>query len=305
MKPFPKLLSIVGPTGTGKTLLAIRLAKKFDGEIISADSRQVYIGMDIGTGKEVELLGKGGVPIHLYDVVLPNQSFTLVDFQQLAVQKIEEITRRGKLALMVGGTGLYIQAIVDGLKIPKAPPDIKLREKLSLKSTEELFKELSLVDPSSAENIDAKNQRRIIRALEVFYSTGKSILSLKEKFNPKMDVLMIGLTADRETLYKKNDLRVEEWFKLGFVEEVRTLLKKFPPDLPSLSALGYGQVGEYLNNRISLEKAKERIKFAIHNFIRKQLSWFKADDRVVWFDIENPSLLNEVEDLIQAWYTQK
>lgn len=317
MKPLPKLLVIVGPTGTGKTALANDMAKKFNGELISADSRQVYIGMDIGTGKEVELLREGEaskencfwlvreIPIYLYDVVTPDKAFTLVDYQQLAVQKIEEITKEGKLPILVGGTGLYVQSVVDGLKIPKAKPDPELREKLSSKTSERLYEELYRIDPLAAKTIDAKNHRRVVRALEVFYQTGKSINSLKEKFHPSLDILLIGLTSRRENLYQRNDLRVQRWFELGFVQEVEDLLKKYSPNLPSLSALGYGQVALYLEDKISLEKAKERIKFAYHNFIRKQLAWFRRDSRIIWFDIEDPNLVGKVEDLTRGWYTQK
>lgn len=203
-----KLLVIVGPTATGKTDLAIKLAKKFSGEIVSADSRQIYQGMDIGTGKEVAdkkvIKEKGkwivrGVQIHLYNVIKPDETFSVADYQQLAYQAIEDIQSRGKLPILVGGTGLYVQAVTEGLKIPKVPPDLKLREKLERKPLAHLVAELERVDPETAFRIDQKNPRRIIRALEVYYLTGQPISTLQEKFKADFDSLVIGLVAPRET----------------------------------------------------------------------------------------------------------
>lgn len=310
-----KLLVIVGPTGTGKTSQALKLAKKYHGEIINADSRQVYAGLDIATGKEVKELFRGkavkkkgywivnDIPIHLYDIIAPDQPFSLVDYQQRAYRAIAEVVKKGKLPILVGGSGLYIQAVVDGLKVPKAPPNLELRKKLSSQKVEALYRELLKIDPLSAQKIDGQNPRRIIRALEVFYQTGESIEALKEKFTPHFDLLMVGLTASREMLYQKSDRRVEEWFKLGLVREVEELMKKYPSDLPSLSALGYQQTRFYLEKKLTLEEATQRIKFALHNYIRKQLSWFKRDGRIFWFDVSNPEAPSELNQRVKEWYT--
>lgn len=312
-----KLLVICGPTGTGKTDLALQLARKFNGEIVSADSRQVYSGMDIGTGKEIEssktkiIKEKGkwvvkDVPIHLYDTINPDQRFSLAVYQQLALEKIKEIQSRNKLPILVGGTGLYIQAVTEGLKIPKAPPDQKLREQLENTEIGELLDELKEVDEKTYDKIDKNNKRRIVRALEVFRQTGESFSSLQEKYlKIDFDILKIGLTADRETLYQTSDQRVDNWFVQGFVEEVKALLKKYTPELTSMSSLGYRQVGMYLNKQISLEESKQRMKFDHHGYIRRQLTWFKRDRSINWYDIKMENLENEVAFLVEEWHNKE
>src|SRR3989344_5050144 len=259
-----KLLAIVGPTGTGKTDLAIALAKKFNGEIISADSRQIYTGMDIGTGKEIRnskheiRKSEGswvvdGVPIYLYDVIDPDQSFSVAEFQQLAYKKIDQIHKKSKSPILVGGTGLYVRAVIQGLKIPQVQPDKRLRKRFEKKPLAALLKELEQVDPKTFQKIDKRNPRRVIRALEVYHNTGKPASLLAKKFKPDFESLLIGLTAPRELLYKKTDFRIDSWFKNGFTEEVKNLLKKSPADLPSMSSLGYRQTAAYLQEKISLE----------------------------------------------------
>src|SRR3990167_8855937 len=204
-----KLLVIAGPTGTGKTNLALDLAKKFDGELISADSRQIYKGMDIGTGKvptdekkiknqELEKHDRfwiiNGVPVYLYDVITPDKTFSVAQYQQLAYQAIEKTHAKNKLPILVGGTGLYVQAVTEGLKIPNVPPNERLRKKLEVKPLSSLVSELETIDPHTADKIDKQNPRRVIRALEVFYQAGESISKLKSKFKINFDLLKIGLT---------------------------------------------------------------------------------------------------------------
>ena len=308
---------IVGPTGVGKTKTALSLAQKFGGEIVSADSRQIYKGMDIGTGKEVKELKAfkaeklsgswvvEGVKIHLYDILDPSQNYSVVAFQQRAYEIIHSLQQENKLPILVGGTGLYIQAVVEGLKVPKVPPNLKLRAELEDTPLEELVNKLIKVDTTSAKKIDLKNRRRIIRALEVFLQTGQSLVRQQEKFKPDFDILEIGLKSEREVIYKRVDEQVEKWFDLGFVDEVRELLKKgYSPNLHSMTSIGYRQVVAYLGEKISLEEAKQRIKFELHNYIRKQLSWFKRDKRIFWFDITSSDFNRELENLVLEWYNQ-
>lgn len=307
-----KLLVICGPTGTGKTDIALTLAKKFSGEIVSADSRQVYKGMDIGTGKEFQnsefrvqrSVGKwvvDEIPIYLYDVKKPDEKFSLAEYQQLALEKINEIYARGKLPILVGGTGLYIQAVTEGLKIPKAPPDQKLRDKLENKTLESLLQDLEQVDPDYFEKVDKNNKRRIIRALEVYYQTGEAFSSLQKKYKVPFDVLKVGLTTDRELLYRKNDERVEKWFAGGLVEEVKNLLKTYSIDLPAMTSLGYRQVASYIKGNLGLQEAKQRIKFELHGYIRRQLTWYKRDQSIYWYDVVIENFENEVNQLVEEW----
>src|SRR3989344_6637638 len=291
-----KLLAIVGPTGTGKTDLALELAKQFNGEIISADSRQIYTGMDIGTGKEIRnskheirksegLWVVDGVPIYLYDVIDPDQSFSVAEFQQLAYKKIDEIHKQSKLPILVGGTGLYVRAVIQGLKIPQVQPDKRLRKRREKKPLATLLKELEEVDPKAYLKVDKSNPRRVIRALEVYYKTGQTIVSLAKKYKPNFGSPIIGLTAPREILYEKADKRIESWFEKGFIDEVKRLLKKYPPSLSSMSSLGYRQVISYLEKKTTLAEAIQRTKFDHHSYIRRQLTWFKKEPNIFWFDI--------------------
>ena len=313
-----KLLVIEGPTGTGKTSLAIKLVKKFNGEIVSADSRQIYKGMDIGTGK-IDLSSKisdvrkeknkwivDGVPIHLYDVITPDKTFSVAEYQQLAYGAIDEISKKGKLPILVGGTGLYIQAVTEGLKIPKVAPDKKLRDRLETQPLNTLVAELEKVDPTTAGKIDKQNPRRVIRALEVFYQTGSSLSSLQEKFKSNFDALQIGLTAEREPLYQKVDDRVDSWFEQGFTEEVKKLLNQgFSENLPAMSSLGYRQVAMFIQGKIPEGEAKQRIKWETHSYIRRQYTWFRRNRNIFWFDINEKEIEKEIEKIISKWIAEK
>jgi tRNA dimethylallyltransferase len=312
-----KLLVIIGPTGTGKTDLAISLAKKYNGEIISADSRQLYKDMDIATGKEVTELRSGkaekkdgywsvkGVKIHLYDLLDPKETYSVAQYQQKALEIIRSLQDTGKLPILVGGTGLYIQAVTEGLKIPKTAPDLKLRKELEASSPEELYKKLQAVDPKTAERIDENNPHRLVRALEVYELTGQSISDLQDKYKVDFDLLMIGLTGSRERLYENADKSVAEWVEQGLAEETKNLLEKgLDPKLPAMTALGYRQITMSLEKKISMGEAIQRIKFDLHGYIRRQLTWFKRDGRIQWFDIEDQEFENEVTKLVEGWYNR-
>ncbi len=314
-----KLLVICGPTGTGKTDLALSLAEKFNGELVSADSRQVYIGMDIGTGKELvevkrqkakgkKLIQKfknywlvGNIPTHLYDVKNPDERFSLAEYQQLALARIKEIQSRKKLPILVGGTGLYIQAVTEGLNIPKAPPDFKLRERLENERIEVLLSDLEKFDPKTYQKIDKNNKRRIVRALEVYYQLGEPFSKLQEKYKVNFDILKIGLSAERNTLYQKVDKRIEQWFENGFIAEVKILIRKYSPNLASMSSVGYRQAVMFIQGKLDLSSAKLRMKFDTHGYIRRQLTWFKRDPSINWYDITMENTSEEVSFLVKSF----
>jgi tRNA dimethylallyltransferase len=276
-----KLIIILGPTASGKSDLAIKLAKKFNGEIVSADSRQIYQEMDIGTAK-VTKEEMAGIPHYLIDIIKPNQEFTLAQYKKLAVKIIKDIQKRNKLPFLVGGTGLYIQAIVDNLQIPEVKPDKKLRSKLEKKTNHELFEQLKKLDPQALKIIDINNKRRMIRAVEVCLKTKKPFSQQRKKGQHLFNACQIGLKLDKETLEKKIDQRAEKMFQVGLIEEAKKLAKKYNPDLPSMSSIGYQEIIQYLDNKITLEQTKKLIKTHTNQYARRQMIWFKRDKRIKW-----------------------
>jgi len=305
-KKLPKILAIVGPTGSGKTAMGIYLAKKFSGEVISVDSRQIYKEMSIGTAKVVgvwkkdiggvDYLDVEGVSHYGIDLVKPNKIFSVTEFKEYTLGTINHILKRGFLPILVGGTGLYFKAIIENLNIPKIAADEELRASLEKKSLEELGEELKKIDPESYKKIDLKNKRRLIRALEVFYSSGERFSAQQTKGDRLFDVLKLALSVEREELYRRLDNRVEEQFEAGLIEETKNLIKEGYSDiLPSMSGIGYKEVGLYLNKEVSLEKAKELIKFRTHDYARRQETWFKKDTEIKW---TNP---DEAEDLVKQF----
>jgi len=286
------LLAIVGPTGVGKSKLALRLAQTFDGEIVSADSRQVYLHMDIGTAKPTrEELAL--VPHHLINVVNPDEDFSLGKYHQLAYDAITDIQRRNKLALLVGGSGLYAWSVLEGWGIPQVPPDPELRRSLEQRAAEfgedELYQELAAVDPLAAQKIDPRNVRRTIRALEVHKIAKVPFSQLQNKQSSPFNALIIGLTEDREELYHRIDRRVDEMIERGLVAEVERLVSMgYDFNLPAMSGIGYKEIGMFLRGELTLAAAIQQIKFETHRFVRHQYSWFRLkDDRIKWFDIRD------------------
>ncbi|HEY7348994.1 MAG TPA: tRNA (adenosine(37)-N6)-dimethylallyltransferase MiaA [Ktedonobacterales bacterium] len=302
--PIP-LLALVGPTASGKTGLALRLALRLHGEIVSADSRQLYQGMDIGTAKPTSE-ERALVPHHLLDSITPDTPYTLTQYQADAQAAIAAIHAREHLPLLVGGTGLYIRAVVDNLAIPEVPPQWELRRELEAQAAREgaaaLHARLAALDPASAARIDPANTRRVIRALEVCMVTGKPFSALQGARPSPYRALLLGLTCERARLYARVDRRVDAMIAAGFVDEVRALVARgYDWRLPAMTSLGYGEMGVYLRGETSLEEAVERLKYHTHSYIRRQYSWFRADARIHWLDSEAPDLEDAALALIQAW----
>jgi tRNA dimethylallyltransferase len=285
-----RLVAIVGPTGIGKSRLALHLASLYRGEIVSADSRQVYRYLDIGTAKPGPQ-EQAEVPHHLISIVNPDEDFSLARYQTLAYQAIADIHRRGKLPFLVGGSGLYVWAVLEGWRIPRVSPDLKFRYNLERRAGEggadELYRELVRVDPEAAKKIDPSNIRRVIRALEVHEKAKKPFSQLGDKKAPAFQALVIGLTAERAELYRRVDQRVEDMVAQGLVAEVENLLKMgYDLKLPAISGIGYRQIGDFLKGELTLDDAKKQIKSETHRFIRHQYAWFRLkDERIHWFDV--------------------
>ena len=270
MKPQPKILVIVGGTATGKSELAIKLALKLGGEVISADSRQVYKGLDVGTGK-ISQKDMRGIPHYLIDIVSPKKKFTVVDFKKLADKKIKEIIKKGKLPIICGGTGFYIDAVTKGVVLPEVPPNNKLRKELEMQTTEELVLTLQKFDTTRAQNIDTKNRVRLIRAIEIAKALGKVPAIVEEK--PEYKFIKIGLMLPEELFQKKVRTRVRQMFKAGLSKEIETL-KKSGVSEKRLEEFGF----EY-NNPTEESVIKETLRYA-----KRQMTWFKRDKEIYWLN---------------------
>jgi len=286
------VIAIVGPTAVGKSDLALRLARSFPLEIISADSRQVYRYMDIGTNKPTSA-ERALVPHHLIDVVDPDEDFSLATYHQLALEAFEAVRHKGKLPLLVGGTGLYVWSLVEGWKIPRVPPDREMRRQLETKAQQDdsqsLYRDLQNIDAVAATRIDPRNIRRVVRALEIYYSTGQLPSKLQRKKEPSFPMLVIGLTQERSELYRRIDERVDEMIRRGLVEEVRKLPEKgYSPLLPSMSGIGYRQIVQFLRGEMTLPEAVDKMKSETHRLARHQYAWFHLNDsRIHWFGVTN------------------
>ena len=332
-----KLIVILGPTASGKSELAIKLAKKlapyqtedsgagFNGEIISADSRQVYKGMDIGTGKvtpdtnpalyvasnyfsmprERDSTGQAkkkdiftykGIPHYCIDVASPKRRFTVVQYRKLALKAINKIHKKGKIPILCGGTGFYIQAVVDGIVIPEVPPDWKLRKKLEKKLVEELYKILKKLDPKRAKTIEKKNKRRLIRALEIVIKTKKPVPGLKKNPLP-YPVLMLGIKKEKKELKKLIKKRFLKWLKIGLIAEVKKL-RKLGLSWKKIEDFGihYRVIARYLQNKINYEGMIEKSIIELQNYAKRQITWFKRDKRIHW--VKN---YNKAEKIIKKF----
>jgi len=304
------LVVILGPTAIGKTKLGVDLALKLNGEIISGDSMQVYKHMDIGTAK-IRPVEMRGIPHHLINIKEPNESFSVAEFQKLAEDKIYEISSRSKLPLIVGGTGLYIQAVIDNYRFNEQEDVKQLRNKLfdlaNEKGNNYLYAKLAAVDPITAGKIHVNDLKRITRALEYYELTGKRISENTTGYDTsemgKYNAILIGLNMERQKLYERINLRVDKMLEEGLIEEVKALLAKgYSASFCAMQSLGYRQIIAYLNGQYQLEEAVELIKRDTRHFAKRQLTWFRRDTRIHWFDIdkyiEYQHLLDEIVILV-------
>lgn len=301
-----KVLVIVGPTAVGKTALSIQLAQAFNGEIISGDSLQIYRQLDIGTAKVTEA-EKQGIPHYLIDECELDESYSVAIFQQAARQKIEEITQRGKLPIVVGGTGLYIQALLYDFQLGAATSvaeDGAIRQKYEALATElgnqGLWELLKASDPLAADKIHANNQRKIIRALEVFETTGESILAPKEAPKALYDYFLVGLDTQRELLYERINLRVDQMVEAGVLEEARLLFQQ--PEVQAAQGIGYKEFFPYLAGDMPLEEAVDEVKLHSRRYAKRQLTWFRNRMQPRWLDlITSPEEVTVLKTEIKEW----
>lgn len=286
----PKIIVILGPTATGKSDLAVRLAKQFSGEVISADSRQVYKGLDIGTGK-ITKKEMQGIPHHLLNVCDPKKQFTIAPFQKLAQKEIRKIINRGRIPIICGGTGFYIQSIVDNIILPEVPPNSKLRKNLEKKTTQELFSILKKLDPVRASNIDKNNPRRLIRAIEIAKTRG-TVPSLA--INPQYESLQIGLTFPKEVSQARIKKRLIARLKTGMIAEAKRLHMK-GLSFKRMEALGleYRFLALYLQGKISKKEMIEKLNTEIWHYAKRQMTWFQRDKRIKWFNPVNVSKIKK------------
>jgi len=309
--PVPNpLVVIVGPTAVGKSRIAIELARRLNGEIVSADSRLFYRGMDIGTAKPSNE-DRMQITHHLIDIAEPDEIISLRIFQSKAQEFINKVINNYKLPILVGGTGQYIHAVTEGWIIPPQKPNEKLRTLLydwaDEIGTEGIHQKLVLLDPVAAEKIDPRNERRTIRALEVILGTGKLFSHQRSKAGTKYDLKMIGLFLPREMLYQRIDERINQMISDGLIEEVKNLLSKgYSPDLPSMSAIGYHEISDFLQNKITYEDAIMLMKRRTRQFVRRQANWFKFNDpHIHWFFVSE-RIVEEITKFIQStddWIT--
>lgn len=300
------LIAVVGPTAVGKSRLALELARRFEGEIINGDSRQVYRHMDIGTAKP-SVKERSLVPHHLVDIVDPDEPYSLALYLEQARKAVKDNQERGKLPVLVGGTGQYVWGLLEGFHAPQVAPNQSLRARLEAQAVEEgvdaLWRRLQDVDSVAASRIDPRNVRRVVRALEVFYETGIPFSQAQGREKPPYRSLVIGLTMERPRLYEHIDRRAETMVAVGWPQEVSYLLEMgYPPELPSMSSLGYREMAAYVRGELLMEEAVARIKTATHRFARHQYAWFRlGDSRIRWLDADAPETATRAFDMVDGF----
>ena len=284
---IPRIIAVVGPTASGKTALGIALAREFGGEIVSADSRQIYRGMDIGTAKPTAA-ERRAIPHHLIDIKDPDEDYTVADYQRDAIAAINSIIARGNVPLLVGGTGLYVRAVLENLDIPKTVANPELRAQIEKEiadvGLEAVFKKLVALDPEAAYVVDPKNPRRVVRALEVAIATGVPFTAQRAKHAPLFDTLVLGLNPAPEILRERIDRRVDAMMRDGLVHEVSTLIKKYGQAPTAFDAIGYREIVAHLDGALSLEDATTVIKMDTWHYAKRQMTWFKKSNRIHWIE---------------------
>jgi len=302
-----EVIVIAGPTASGKTKLSIELAKRLNGEIISADSMQIYKYMDIGTAKP-DLDEMQGIKHYLIDELFPNEEFNVVRFKELAEKYIEEIFEKGKQPIVAGGTGLYISSLVNNINFSETESDWELREQLSREAEENgpgyIHEKLKQVDPVAAAGIHPNNVKRVVRALEVYIQTQKPISYHNERSReipPKYKYVMLGLAMERDKLYDRINGRVDMMLESGLVNEVRKLIDLgYSDSITSMQGIGYKEILHYLRNEITLEEATELIRRETRRYAKRQLTWFKRINEIKWFSIDNSGNTNTIIDEVVA-----
>lgn len=301
-----KIIVIVGPTAVGKTYVSIELAKKLGTEIISADSMQIYKGMDVGTAK-IKTEEMQGIKHHMIDLIYPDENYSVSDFKSEAEKNIDEMILRGKVPVIVGGSGLYVNSLIYDLDFSNAKSNEKLRDYYTYYHKEHgedaLYEKLKKIDPESAEKIHKNNVKRVIRALEVYDLTGRKFSETNtdiRKKSSKYDFILIGLSMDRKILYERINQRVDKMINEGLVEEVKSLLDKgFEKNLISMQAIGYKEIIEFLEGNITFEEAVNILKQNTRHFAKRQFTWFLKDENVKWFDIED---VNKIDASLENIY---
>lgn len=303
MKNKENLFILIGPTAIGKTDLSIKLAQMMNGEIISADSMQIYKYMNIGSAK-VTKEEMQEVPHHLIDNVYPDEDFTVANYKNHATTLISNINKEGRLPIIAGGTGLYINSIVYNLQFTEVPPNESIRNQLELLSNEDLYKELENIDNTSANKLNVNDRKRVIRALEIYKSTGKTMSEYNKDFrmeNQDYNLVMIGLNMDRARLYDRINRRVDIMINSGLIDEVKGLLEMgYNKNLVSMQGIGYKEIIMYLEEEISLDESIALIKQKSRNYAKRQLTWFRRDERIKWMNLDDYSNLEKLsKDIIQ------
>jgi tRNA dimethylallyltransferase len=293
---LPRIVCIVGPTSSGKTALSLEIAKQFEGEIVNADARQVYRGFVIGTGQPTKE-EQQGIPHHLFGFLEPEQIYTVTEWKTAALAYIKDIVARGKLPILVGGTGLYFQALVDNYEPPAVPPQPELRAEMEKRTLEQLVRQLEKLDPDAVTWVDLKNRRRVERALEVVTATGKSFKAQRLQGEKLVEALILGRQRSPEELRERINAAIDQMLARGWKEEVEALhASGIAWDAPAMTSIGYRDLGELIREDVSFEEALEHIRIATWQYAKRQLTWFKRDERIRWLE-SNASAVK----IVQTW----
>lgn len=303
------ILVIVGPTAVGKTGLAIRVAKQVDGEIISADSMQVYKGLDIGTAKPTEA-ERQGVPHHLLDVVAVDQEFSVADYQLMVEDILMDLAKRGKTPILTGGTGLYIRAVLEGFVFDSQGKDDDLRARLQEVAESQgniaLHRRLAVVDPDTAKRLHPNDRRRVIRALEIYHTTGQTIsqhLDAQKQLKPRHQAVKFGLARNRPRLYQRIDARVDQMIEAGLLDEVKNLLEQgLAEGATAMQALGYKELVGYLRGEYDLAEAIRLLKRDTRRYAKRQLTWFRRDEEIIWLDLDKLTIEDATDKIATTYW---